>query len=300
MRIGFLGLGIMGRGMVSNLLRHNYDVVVWNRTQTVAEAAFPNIVRCESPAALAGLADVIICCVSGPTAVDQILYAHDGVCAAATRGKIYIECSTIGPEQASTNETRLQEQGVRLLAAPVTGSKLGAENGTLLFMSGGSAELSEQTRPILLSMGERVIHCGSVAQAFVVKLANNTLVSFMLQGLCEGALALDKDQVPLQTWLEVVGHSLLGSKFYAFKGQALANRDFSTHFALELLLKDQNLMLNHVERGGMRLPALRAIRDVFQEAMHQGLGSDDMLGVIRCLEKRQSDRSAKPAIEDGD
>lgn len=285
MRIGFLGLGIMGRGMVNNLLRHDYDVVVWNRTKSVAETAFPNVACCDSPAALAKLADVVLCCVSGPPAVDQVLYGNDGVCAAAGNGKIYIECSTIGPEQAATNEARLREQGIVMLAAPVTGSRLGAENGTLLFMTGGPAELSEQAKPILLSMGERIVHCGTVAQAFVVKLANNTLVSFMLQGLCEGALAIGKNEVPLRTWLEVVNHSQLASKFLSFKGEALANRDFSTHFALELLLKDQNLMLNHIERDGSRLPALRAIRDVFQSAMSQGLGSDDMVGVIRSLER---------------
>jgi 3-hydroxyisobutyrate dehydrogenase len=284
MRIGYIGLGIMGTGMVNNLVRKGHEVRVWNRTLTKAQSTFPQLPCTASPQELANSSDVVIACVSGPDAVERVLFAADGVVAAARQGLTYVECSTIGPEQATSNATRLAAAGVQMLAAPVTGSKLGAQNGTLLFMTGGSDSLRQTLEPMLMSMGERVIHCGSVGQAFAVKLANNSLVSFMLEGLCEGAAVIEKSGVPLRVWLDVIKSSVLSSKFYDMKGDALSRRDFSTHFSLDLLLKDQTLMLEYAARNSSRMPGLAAIREVFQQGHAAGHGAEDMVGIARQFE----------------
>jgi 3-hydroxyisobutyrate dehydrogenase-like beta-hydroxyacid dehydrogenase len=284
MRIGFIGIGIMGRGMVKNLIARGYDVTLWNRTPATPMALFPGHAVKSTPAELAACSDVVISCVSGPGAVEQVIQGKGGVLEAANPALTYVECSTIGPDQAEKVGLLLSDRGTAMLAAPVTGSRLGAENGTLVFMTGGNQELSVKLEPLLLSMGQRVIHCGSVSQAFLVKLANNTLVSFMLEGLCEGAVALSRGSVPLRTWLEVIQSSVLSSKFYEFKGEALIARDFSTHFALDLLAKDQNLMLEQAVRNHVPMPGLAAVREVFRSGQAQGLGGEDMSGVVRVLE----------------
>ena len=284
MRIGFMGLGIMGRGMVKNLVARGYDVTLWNRTADTAKALFPGVAVKTNPAELAACTDVVISCVSGPDAVEQIILAKGGILDAANPSLTYVECSTIGPNQAERIRALLSDRGTPMLAAPVTGSRQGAEDGTLVFMTGGDKDLSLKLEPLLLSMGQRVIHCGSVTQAFLVKLVNNTLVSFMLEGLCEGAVALSRGAVPLRTWLEVIQSSVLASKFYELKAQALASRDFSTHFSLDLLVKDQNLMLEQAVHNHVSMPGLAAISEVFRSGQAQALGSEDMSGVVRVLE----------------
>ncbi len=284
MRVGFIGLGIMGRGMVRNLVSRGHDVTVWNRTIETAQRLFPELTPSKSPAALAECADVVISCVSGPDAVEEVVFGQQGIARASKAARTYIECSTIGPAQAARLEQQLQEFGIEMLAAPVTGSKLGAEAGTLVFMTGGGAESCRQIEPLLSSMGRHIVHCGTVAQAFAVKLANNTLVSFMLEGLCEGSVLLSKNAVAMDTWLQVIRASVLSSDFYNFKGAALATRDFSTHFSLDLLVKDQTLMLEHAQNHKVPMPGLTAIREVFRGGQARGLGAKDMASVIQVLE----------------
>ncbi len=237
-----------------------------------------------SPTELAACTDVVISCVSGPDAVEQVTLAKDGIREAAKPTLTYVECSTIGPEQAERIHLRLEACGTGMLAAPATGSRQGAEHGTVVFMTGGKEELSLNMQPLLLSMGQRVIHCGTVSQAFLVKLVNNALVSFMLEGLCEGAVALSRGDVPFRTWLDVIQSSVLASKYYALKGESIASRDFSTHFSLDLLAKDQNLMLEQAVSNRVPMPGLAAIREVFRSGQARGFGSEDMAGVIRVLE----------------
>ena len=176
MRIGFIGVGIMGRGMVKNLVSHGHQVTIWNRTRETAGHLFPDLPVSESPASLAECVDVVISCVSGPDAVEQITKGNEGILSASKRPSLYIESSTIGPAQAARLEQEFKSVGVEMLGAPVTGSRLGSEAGTLVFMTGGAAESCRQVEPLLLSMGRKVIHCGTVAQSFTVKLANNSLV----------------------------------------------------------------------------------------------------------------------------
>ena len=284
MRIGFIGLGIMGRGMVKNLVSKGHEVTLWNRTAATAKSLFPGLVCASSPSELASRVDMVISCVADPAAVARVVFAEDGVQASARAGFAYVECSTIGPEQARSIADGLGQRGAEVLVAPVTGSKLGAENGTLLFMTGGDAAVHTRLEPLLLAMGTKAIHCGTVEQACVVKLANNSLISFMLEGLCEGALVTQRAGIPLAAWLNVIQNSIFGCGYYAFKGKALAERDFSTHFSLDLLVKDQNMMLDYAVRARAPMPGLAAIREVYRAGQARGHGAEDMASVIKVLE----------------
>ena len=281
-RIGFIGLGIMGSGMVKNLARRGYEVRVWNRSAERTRAV--GLPSAASPQALAEQSDVVITCVADPTAVERVVFADDGVLAAARAGFSYIECSTVSPELVRRTALAFAEKGATMLEAPVTGSKLGAENGTLLFMTGGAAEEHARLEPILLTMGSRAIYCGVAGQGALMKLVGNTLISFMLEGLCEGLLVARKGGLEVNKVLEVIAASGFQSPYYAFKGAAIRDRNFDPHFSIDLLVKDQNLMLAEAAAQPTPLPGLAAIREVFQSARAQGLGGQDIAAVIRALE----------------
>jgi 3-hydroxyisobutyrate dehydrogenase-like beta-hydroxyacid dehydrogenase len=282
-RIGFIGLGIMGSGMVKNLVRKGFSVSVWNRSPERCQQFGLPIAN--SPRDLAAATDVVVCCVSDPKAVERVVFAEDGVLAGVRPGFRYVECSTVSPELVRRISAAMAERGAAALEAPVTGSRLGAANGTLLFMTGGDPALHTELEPLLLAMGSRAIHCGDVGQGALMKLIGNTLISFMLEGLCEGLVVAEKGGLPIEKVLEVIAASGFASPYFAFKGGAIKERAFDTHFSIDLLYKDQSLMLSEAARQRTPLPALAAIREVFQAARGQGLGSEDISAVIKVLER---------------
>ncbi|MGC4095071.1 MAG: NAD(P)-dependent oxidoreductase [Polyangiaceae bacterium] len=284
-RIGFIGLGIMGAGMAKNLVNKGFPTRVWNRSSArLAELGLASIAA-DSPRALAEQSDVVVCCVSDPAAVERVVFADDGVLGAARSGFSYVECSTVSPALVMRTAAALAERGAAMLEAPVTGSRNGADAGTLLFMTGGPAAVHAELEPVLLAMGSRAIYCGETGQGALMKLVGNTLISFMLEGLCEGLTLANKGGLSTEKVLEVIAASGFASPYYAFKGGAIRERNFDTHFSIDLLVKDQSLMLAEGAARGVPLPGLAAIREVFQAARAQGLGAADISAVIKSLER---------------
>jgi 3-hydroxyisobutyrate dehydrogenase len=282
-RIGFVGLGTMGAGMAKNLAKKGHPLAVWNRTPARArELGFESAA---SPRELAERSDIVITCVADPAAVERVVFAEDGVLQAARPGFRYVECSTVSPELVRRIALAFAARGASSLDAPVTGSKTGAANGTLLFMTGGPAVVHEELEPVLLAMGSRAIRCGVSGQGALMKLLGNTLISFMLEGLCEALVVGKKGGLEPAKVLEVVAASGYASPYYAFKGEAIRERNFDPQFTIDLLVKDQGLMLAEAAAQQTPLPALAAIREVFQAARAQGLGGQDIAAVMRVLER---------------
>jgi 3-hydroxyisobutyrate dehydrogenase-like beta-hydroxyacid dehydrogenase len=289
-RIGFAGLGLMGSRMARCLLDKGLPLTVWSRTAERCEPLAKAGARvARSPRDLAEHSEVVVSCVADPAAVERVVFAEDGVLGAARPGFRYLETSTISPELSRRVAEALRARGADALEAPVTGSKLGAEKGTLLFMTGGRREVHEELMPVMMAMGSKAIYCGDTGQASVVKLIGNTLISFMLEGLCEGILVGRKAGLSIETLIEVVMASGYSSPYYAFKGGAIARRDFDTHFSIDLLVKDQTLMLAEAASRRLPLPGLAAIREVFQAARGQGYGQEDIVAVVKALEKAAGD-----------
>jgi 3-hydroxyisobutyrate dehydrogenase-like beta-hydroxyacid dehydrogenase len=282
-RIGFAGLGTMGSGMASNLARKGWPVAVWNRSPARVHAL--GLPSAATPLMLAESSDVVVTCVADPAAVERVVFAADGVIHAARPGFQYVECSTVSPPLVRRIAEALAERGAGFLEAPVTGSRLGAQSGTLLFMTGGPLELHRELEPLLLSMGSRAVHCGGTGQGALMKLVGNTVISFMLEGLCEGLVVAKKGGLGVEKVLEVIAASGFASPYFAFKGAALRDRDFEPHFSIDLLVKDQSLMLAEAATLAAPMPALAAVREVFQAARAQGFGSEDISAVIRSLER---------------
>jgi 3-hydroxyisobutyrate dehydrogenase len=285
-RIGFAGLGLMGGRMAPHFLTKGYALTVWNRSAAKCEplrALGASVAP--TPKVLAEHSDVVFSCVSDPAAVERLVFSDDGLLQAARPGFRYVETSTISPDLARRVAAALEAKGAAMLEAPVTGSKNGAQNAALLLMTGGSREIHDELLPLLQVIGAKAIYCGPMGKASFVKLVGNTYISFMLEALAETSVLVKKADIPLETVLEVVMASGFASPYYTFKGGALIKRDFDQHFSIDLLVKDQNLMLAEARSLGASMPGLVAIRDVCQKAREEGLGQDDIIGVAKVLER---------------
>jgi 3-hydroxyisobutyrate dehydrogenase len=285
-RIGFAGLGLMGRRMAPHFLEKGYALTVWNRTPSKGESLQKSgAAVAATPRDLASSSDVVFSSLSDPPAVERLVFAADGLIHGVRPGFRYVETSTISPDLARRVEAALSAKGAAMLEAPVTGSKNGAQNASLLLMTGGSRDIHEELLPLLQVIGSKAIYCGPMGSASFVKLLGNTYISFMLEALAETSVLARKADIPLETVLEVVMASGFASPYYTFKGGALLRRDFDQHFSIDLLVKDQNLMLQEAASKGAPMPGLVAIRDVCQQARDQGLGQDDIIGVAKVLER---------------
>jgi 3-hydroxyisobutyrate dehydrogenase-like beta-hydroxyacid dehydrogenase len=271
-RVGFLGLGLMGSRMAAQFLAKGFPLSVWNRTLEKGrdlEAKGARLLG--TPREVAAASDVVLCCISDPPAVEATFFGPDGVLSGVRKGLKYVETSTLSVALVKRMDEALQAKGAAFLEAPVTGSKMGAEKGTLVIMTGGARAVHDELMPILMAIGSKAIYCGETGQATIVKLIGNSLISFMLEGLCEGLLVAKKAGVEAEKLLEVVMASGYASAYFPFKSQAIQKGDYDTHFSLDLLVKDQTLMLAEAAERGVPLPGLASIREVCQSARARAL-----------------------------
>jgi 3-hydroxyisobutyrate dehydrogenase-like beta-hydroxyacid dehydrogenase len=284
-RIGFAGLGIMGGGMARRFLGAGYPLTVWNRSRDKADALAAEGARvAATPHELAAESDAIVTCVSTPDALDAIAFGDQGLLAGAKAGTLWIETSTIGSVASLKLAGASAEHGVRYLEAPVTGSKLGARDGTLLVMAGGPEDVFRAAEPLLAVFAKKSILVGPHGAGAMMKLIGNTIISFMLEGLSEGAVLGAHAGIPLEKILEVIQASGFASPYWAFKGGAMSRRDFETHFSLDLLHKDQALALAEGRARGVALPGLAAVHEMASKARALGFGSEDISAQIKAVE----------------
>ncbi len=285
MRVGFIGLGIMGQGMASNLLAKGHTLTVWNRTpERAAALRAAGAAWAESPRALAAACEVVCTCVADPAALADVSAGRDGFLSGLSPASLVIDFSTVGPAAVRALDDACRTRGARFLASPVTGSKNAAAAGTLLLMCGGSPETFAAAQPILGAVGAKAILVGDVAQAAQMKLVGNLMIAHMMEALSEGATLAAGAGIPIEKVLEVVQSSGYASPYWDFKGKALAARDFSTHFSIDLMHKDLTLALQLGDTYGTPLPGTAAIREVFQLARARGLGARDIVATAAVID----------------
>lgn len=281
-RVGFLGLGTMGAPMAKNLKKKGFEVVVWNRTAARAEALKADGIEvAKSPAALADQVDAFCTCVADPKA---LMGVASEVFETARRGQLFIDFSTVSVELVQSLAERFGALGVDFVDAPVTGSRGGAEKGTLVIMTGCSQEVLERATPIFLAVGEKFIHCGPVGTGTQVKLAGNALIAGMLQAFSEGMLLTKKAGVDPRKLLEVVQASGFRSPYFDFKGKALLERDFTTHFSIDLMHKDLSLFIDNAAQHRVPTPTAASLKETYNFARAAGLGGKDITAVITAFE----------------
>jgi 3-hydroxyisobutyrate dehydrogenase-like beta-hydroxyacid dehydrogenase len=297
-RIGFAGLGIMGRGMARNFLTKGYPLTVWNRTRAAASALEAEGAEvAPSPRELGARSDVLITSLSTPDAVEAVALGPDGFLSGARRGTCWIDTSTVGSVASLRFAEAAAAAGARYLEAPVTGSKNGARDGTLLVMAGGERGVFEECRSTLDVFASRSIYVGPLGSASVMKLIGNTIISFMLEGLAEGAVLGEKAGVSLETILEVVQASGFASPYWSFKGGAMVRRDFETHFSIDLLHKDQALALAEGAARRVPLPGLAAIHQVTGIVRALGFGNEDIAAQVKAVEAAAGARTPSSPVK---
>jgi 3-hydroxyisobutyrate dehydrogenase-like beta-hydroxyacid dehydrogenase len=285
-KVGFAGLGLMGSRMAQSLRRRGFEVVVWNRSRKRAdELKADSIEVAGTPRELAQRVEAFCTCVADPAALREVAFGEHGLFAGAREGQLFIDFSTVSVETSLELEAESQRRGLGFVEAPVTGSKMGAQNGTLVMMVGAAAEVLERARPVLLGVGEKIIHCGGVGAGTHVKLAGNGLIAAMLQAFSEGMLAVRKAGVDPLKYLEVVQASGFRSPYFDFKGKALMERNFETHFSIDLMFKDLSLMLENAGKLKVPTPMAAASRELYQLARASGKGEQDITAVITVLEE---------------
>ena len=273
-KIGFIGLGLMGRPMAANLLKAGHAVTVWNRTAARAdELVAAGAKLAKSPAAAASDADVVITIVSDPPALEEVLWgksgggagvsAADAALAALKPGAIYIDSSTVSPDLARKIAAVCAAKGVKFLDAPVTGGDWGAKKGELVFMVGGEAETLKAAEPVIGVMGKKWFLLGPNGAGQTIKLAMNAILALQVEALAEALALVTAAGFKGEGLVEVMQSSMARSGVLDVKAPNLLKGEYVPSFPLRLMYKDVSLAMDLAKQLGVNLPAAAAAQQTY-------------------------------------
>lgn len=283
--IGFIGLGIMGGGMVRNLLKAGFEVHAWNRTSSrMAPIEAAGAHGAPHAAAVAARSDIIILCVSETHDVEEVLFGENGVVHGAKPGSLIIDTSTISPQATVSMEARLRAAGLRMLDAPISGGSEGAANGTLSIMVGGDEADVTRAMEALDAMASRITHVGGTGAGQMVKLVNQILVVGTMMAISEALLFAQKGELDLAKTLEAVEHGAAGSWMLSNRGTQAIVRDFEPGFTIDLQQKDLRLVLDAADTLGIPLPMTSQIFQLYRSLQERGLGGKGNHALVMALE----------------
>jgi len=283
--VGFIGLGIMGLPMASNLVKAGYRLVVFNRTREKAEAMAGEYVQAvSSPAEVASRCQMIITIVKDSAAVEEVISGPQGLLAAITPGSIVIDMSTISPAVEQQLDSELRKVSATLVDAPVSGGDIGAQLGTLAIMAGGNRDAFEQSLPLFEAMGKTITYCGPVGSGQLTKLCNQILVSVNLLAVTEAITFARKNGLNPETMIEAVKGGAAGSWQLANLGPKIAGRDFAPGFMIDLMQKDLRLLLEAASSSSVCLSAASSVHQLFNAAQAKGLGKEGTQALMKVVE----------------
>lgn len=284
-KIGFIGLGIMGRGMVKNLMDAGFDVSVWNRTTARTEpfaAAGAHVGA--TPSAVAKRSDIIITCVSDTPDVTAVITGPDGVLEGAAAGALVIDMSTISPQVTRDIAATLESKGIHMLDAPISGGSEGAANGTLSIMIGGDAAQVARAMPCFEAMGKTITHVGPCGAGQAVKLVNQILVVVTMLGVSEALLFAEASGVDLEKTLAAVTQGAAGSWMLSNRGPQVIERDWRPGFTIDLQQKDLRLVLEAANELGVPMLGTSLVYQCYRTLQSQGLGLEGNHALVKALE----------------
>jgi 3-hydroxyisobutyrate dehydrogenase-like beta-hydroxyacid dehydrogenase len=289
-KIGFIGLGLMGRPMAMNLLKAGHSVTVWNRTATRAqELVSAGATLAKTPREAAASSDVLMTIVSDPPALESVLWGrqheNDGALAGLKTGSIYIDSSTVSPSLVQKISAACKERGVRFLDAPVTGGDWGAREGNLVFMIGGEVETLKEAEPILGVMGKKWFHLGPNGAGQTIKLAMNAILALQVGAMAEAIALVTKAGLNGAQLVEVMQASMARSGVLDVKSPLMLKGDFKPSFPLRLMHKDLGLALDLANQLGVALPATAAAREVYNYVKGEAKEDLDYSAVMRFWKK---------------
>ena len=282
MRVALLGLGNMGHAMATNLVKAGHQVTVWNRT---SGKDVEGATTASSPAEAARDAEVIWLCVSDTKAVEGIVFGPQGVHESLTDGQIIADSSTIAPAATRQFAERVGAKGVQWVDAPMTGSKAGAESGTLVFIVGGEESTVEKLKPLFAAMGKKIFRMGETGKGQAAKLAMNLQIALIYEGFAEALTLATKLGVDAETLLPLIEASMVRSGVVDYKAPFVLKRDFSPNFPLRLMRKDIRLALDAAKEARVKLPGLETVEEIYDMATEDGHEDLDYAATLTLLEK---------------
>ena len=295
MKIGFIGLGIMGSRMAANLQKGGHSLVIFNRTREKADGLIAEGARrAESPAALAPQVSIVFTMLAHPDAVEEAALGKDGFLAQLGQCQMWVDCSTVNPSFSRKMAAAAQSRGVRFLGAPVTGSKGQAAQAKLNFWVGGAESDLDAIRPVLECMGSKIVYCGGQGMGASLKMVMNQLLGTVMAAFAEGLILGES----LGLFREVLFETLLGgpaaAPFLAFKRERIESGNYEqADFPLRWLQKDLHLASLSAFETGAALPLTNAAKEIYRLAIREGHGEYDFSAIYDYLAQNQDTQTKR-------
>ncbi|PIS47337.1 MAG: hypothetical protein COT17_03960 [Elusimicrobia bacterium CG08_land_8_20_14_0_20_51_18] len=282
-RIGFIGLGIMGRAMALNLLKNGCKVSVYNRTRAkTREFEEAGCYVAAVPRDLSGLCNVIITMVENDAALDEVLEGPEGVFAGNFGGNYLINMSTVSWNFTKKLASRCLKKNVRFLDCPVSGSRPLAENGTLVILAGAEKKDLKEMEPVLLSMGKHIVNPGLPPDGTALKLCMNLIVAQLTTALAEScSLALKTGIRPEHVFETFYNSPALNCGYFRMKEKNILDLEFSPAFSLKNILKDVRFMLEAAKEKNLKLPVTEAVEKTLNEGFKRGYWDEDLTAIMK-------------------
>jgi 2-hydroxy-3-oxopropionate reductase len=286
-KVGFIGLGIMGRPMAKNLMEAGYELVVHNRSPEKAEelAKEGNATAAASPGQVAQACDIVITMLPDSPDVEAVMAGEGGVLEDIRDGALLVDMSTISPVVTKELSEKVREKGASMLDAPVSGGDVGAIEGALSIMVGGSEEDFERARPLFDVMGKAATHVGPIGAGQVVKACNQIVVALTIEAVSEALVLGSKGGVKPEKLVEALSGGLAGSAVMEAKKEKFFSHDFEPGFRIELHHKDLGIALAAGREYGVALPATAIVDQMLEALKAKGRGDRDHSALLTLLEE---------------
>jgi 3-hydroxyisobutyrate dehydrogenase len=285
-RIGFIGLGIMGRPMAQNLRKAGLEVTVWNRSRPgIEDLVADGATEAASPQEVAQRSDVVITILGDSPDTENIALGENGVIHGAHAGLVHIDMSTISPAVTRSIAERYASSGVEMLDAPVSGGETGAINGTLSIMCGGKREVFDRCLPVFEAMGKTIVYCGPSGSGQIVKLCNQVIVGLNNLAMGEALVLARKAGVEPATMLQAVSAGAASSWALTNLGPRILQGDFKPGFKIAHQQKDLRLALELANQGSTPLPGTALVHQLFAALEAEGMGEAGTQALVKALEK---------------
>ena len=286
--IGFIGLGIMGSRMCKNLIKAGWPVIVWNRTREKTKPLSEiGAEVADSPSALASKADIIITMLSTPEAVEEVALGKTGFLHNMKKGSIWINMSTVNPSFTYRIAKEASNGGVRFVDAPVLGSKGAAENAKLVILVGADKKDFEEVKPILETMGEKIINVGEPGKASAFKVVANLMLGHAMLAFAEAVALGESLGLDREFLLNTLTNLPVAAPFLSRKKEKISKMDFSVEFPLELMYKDLHLAAITAYENGLSLPSTNIVKEAYALAKKMGMGREDFSAIYKLIKGRE-------------
>jgi len=284
MKIGFIGLGIMGRPMAANLLRAGHEMFLASRSGVPAALREPGVTACATAREVAAQAEIVILMVPDTPDVEVVLFGADGVAAGLQPGAIVVDMSSISPIETKVFASRIEAAGGNYLDAPVSGGEVGAKAASLTIMVGGPEAVFERVRPVFELMGKNITLVGGNGAGQTTKVANQIIVALTIEAVSEALLFASKAGADPARVRQALLGGFASSRVLEVHGERMVKRTFAPGFRIELHQKDLNLALQGGRSLGVSLPNTATAQELFNACVANGGGGWDHSGMCRALE----------------